>query len=1297
PSPSLSTDQDADAPTATTTDVTTTTAGPSAEDSVPFVLSAKTETALRAQAGLLHDVLAGGSAVPRDVAFTLTRRSRLERRAVVDTALGDPVRALAALRDGVRHPAVVTGRALPDQRLAFLFSGQGAQRAGMGAGLLETSAVYAAAFDEISALLALHIGTGLRDLIADPERLGQTLYAQPALFAVEVALYRLAESYGLRPDFLIGHSVGELAAAHVAGVLDLPSACALVAARGRLMQAARDDGAMAAFAATPGEAAGLAASAGGTVEVAAVNGPASVVLSGDADEIDRLVARWKDEGRKATRLKVSHAFHSAHMDGVLEEFRQVVAGLTFAPARLPIVSTATGALAGEREMSGPDYWVAQLRGTVRFADAVRAAREAGATRFAELGPDGSLAAHAQETCAAQRDTARRDAVQSDATQSDAVQGDATQSDAAQRDVARRDAAKREAAGENAAKGEAGEVVAAKVVAADVVAVPLLRTGRSDAAAVRAAFARLHVAGVPVDFGPLVAGGRLTDLPTYPFETRRYWLLPAADDGPPAAFGLDAPPHPLLAGTAELPGGSRLFTGVLSTRRQPWLADHRIGGRVLVPAMALADLALAVGGEAGLPTLGEFVMRAPLELDGPGEVRLQAALSPDGELTVRSRGRESAEWTVNATATLTREEVAPGAPVGSGPGHRVDPGTPESTYRLLAEHGYEYGPAFQGLLSAWRDGDDLYAEVASPPSLRGDAARHAARPALLDAALHALSLDGIDGPRRVPYALSGVRAHAAPASGGRPPHPTRIRARFTPLGPDTYRADLIGDDGREVLTVERLRLRPLPSAAAVYGLHWEARPRPEPAAGAVLAGVAAVADLLERPPSLALLHGLDRDDDPYAALDEAREVLRRWAAGDGGRLVVLTRGLAVDDAEAARPSTAALWGLVRAARAEHPGRFALLDIGPGDGPEDPELLAAAGAAFPEAAIRSGAPLVPRLGPAPAAPSSSGPLWPRSAAGGTVLVTGGLGALGRRVAAHLVTRHGVRNLLLVSRRGERHPDAAAAQAELAALGAAVAVRACDPADPEALAALLGGLDAPLTGVVHAAGVAEDATLERLTGAALRRVLDAKLTGARNLDEATRDVDLDAFVLFGSVAGVLGTAGQGAYAAANAALDAVAWRRRRAGRPAVTVHWGLWDLGEGMSGALGDVDVARLGRAGIRPMAPADGLGLFDDALRSDAPVVVAGSLDLAVAAARHRPRAAAPAPASAATPATAPATVPIVAGPGRRDTARLVLDAVAAVLGHADGAEIDPDRPFTDLGVDSLTALELRNRLGDDLGV
>ncbi|GAA2986038.1 type I polyketide synthase [Streptosporangium longisporum] len=1261
---------------------------PDGRGPVPLVLSAKTATALRAQAGALHDALASGTAPGlRDIGLTLARRPRFEHRAVIDAdaaANADTdaeggnaavaLAALAAIRDGGRHPRVESGRARPDQRLAFLFSGQGSQRAGMGAELLETSAPYAEAFDEISASMEPLLGVGLRELVTgDPDALRHTRYAQPALFALEVALYRLAESHGLRPDFLIGHSVGELAAAHVAGVLDLADACALVAARGRLMQSARDGGAMAAFAATEAEAAELAATSDGRVEIAAVNGPAATVLSGDADEIDRLVGRWKDAGHRAARLKVGHAFHSAHMDGVLDEFRRVVSGLSFHAPRVPVVSTVTGALAGEREMSEPDYWVAQLRGTVRFADAVRAAHRSGVTRFAELGPDGSLAAMARES------------------------------------------------------------------ADEVLAVPLLRPGRPEAATVRAALGRLHAAGVPVDFGPLLAGGRLVDLPTYPFETRHYWLLPAEDDGRPSAYGLDASPHPLLTASTELPGGARLFTGALSARRQPWLAEHRVDGRVLVPAAALAELALSIGAGVGLPVLGDFVMHAPLELDGVAETRLQVSVSATGELTLRGRAA-GAEWTSHVTAVLTADaatdvtgEVTPGrtAPPPPGSGTRLDADGPEAAYRLLAEHGYEYGPAFQGLRGAWPDGTDLHAEAELPAPLQREAIRYGLHPALLDAvlhaiSLHAISLHGIDGPagvRRVPYALDGVRLHAA--------HATRVRARLTPVDPadpDAYRVELTGDDGRAVLTVERLRLRPLPSAAGLYRLRWEAVEPPAPVAGDVtvatslperLAGTERSAST-ERPAGTVLLALPDDGDDPYAVVEAARRAVRRWLAEtDGGRLVFLTRGLAIGDAETALPSTAALWGLVRAARAEHPGRFALLDT---DDDTDPALLAAIGAELPEAALRDGVPRVPRLSPEPpptpepapapapapgseteagagagvvadvvAGAAADGTAWPRSAAGGTVLITGGLGALGRRIARHLVTRHGVRDLLLVSRRGEEHPDAAHAQTELTGLGARVTVRACDPSDRDALAALLAGLDTPLTGVVHAAGVVEDAAADRLSAGALRRTIEAKAVAAENLDEATRDAGLDAFVLFGSVAGVVGTAGQGGYCAANAALEAITHRRRLSGGHGVTVHWGLWDIGAGMGAALTGRDVARLGRAGIRPMGESDGIALFDRALRLDTAAVVAAHLDPR-AAERHRTRAAvrhAPAPDTATAPNAPAATAP--------NTSRVVLEAVAAVLGHASGAEVDPERSFSDLGFDSLTAVELRNRLSEELGV
>ncbi|MZE56293.1 acyltransferase domain-containing protein, partial [Streptomyces sp. SID5770] len=588
---------------------------PESVPAAPLVLSARTDSALRAQAAALHDVLARDTA-PRaaDVAHTLARRTRFDHRAVVD---GDVLAALAAVRDGRRHPGAVTGRAEPDGRLAFLFSGQGSQRVGMGAELLAASPVYAAAFDAVAAHLDPLLGVALRDLIAGAEgangtgetggALRETRYAQPALFAVEVALFRLAESHGLRPDFLIGHSVGELAAAHVAGVLDLADAAALVAARGRLMQSAREGGAMAAFAATEEQAAGLVAASDGAVGLAAVNGPESVVLSGDADAVDRLVRHWKKTGRKATRLKVGHAFHSAHMDDVLDEFRAVVTGLSFSAPRIPVVSTVTGEAADPLELTAPDYWVRQIRRPVRFADAVRTATGLGVTRFVELGPDGTLTALAQEAGADR-----------------------------------------------------------------VVAVPLLRPGAPEHDTVRAALGRLHVAGVDVDLVPDLPGAGIVDLPSYPFETRRYWLDAPEENGGADAYGLDDARHPLLAGAVELPDGGTLFTGSLSPRRRPWLAEHRIDGRTLVPAAVLAELALAAGRALGLPALRDFLVRSPLELDPAADAPLQVAVDAAGELTVRARAADGT-WTAHATARLTDDPVPAGPAPDAPAGDRIDTG------------------------------------------------------------------------------------------------------------------------------------------------------------------------------------------------------------------------------------------------------------------------------------------------------------------------------------------------------------------------------------------------------------------------------------------------------------------------------------------------------------------------------------------------------------------------------------------------------------------------------------------------
>nr|WP_030613359.1 type I polyketide synthase [Streptomyces achromogenes] len=351
---------------------------------VIWPLSARSAPALPDQAERLHAFLADRPGLhPAAVARALgTRRTAFgHRAAVTGTDREELLAGLRALATGTPAPGAVTGRARSGTRTAFLFTGQGAQRPGMGLELRAHYPVFADAFDAIEARLGLDLTAVLAG--DDPDAVHRTEYAQPALFAFEVALFRLLESLGVRPDLLAGHSVGEIAAAHVAGVLDLDDACALVAARGRLMQALPEGGAMVAVRATEEEVRPLLDD---RVALAAVNGPDSVVLSGEEEAVLAAAGGFP----KARRLTVSHAFHSPLMDGMLDEFRAVAGKLAFHPARIPLISTLTGRLAEDEELRDPGYWVRHARETVRFADAVTALAAAGAGRFVELGPDAHL-------------------------------------------------------------------------------------------------------------------------------------------------------------------------------------------------------------------------------------------------------------------------------------------------------------------------------------------------------------------------------------------------------------------------------------------------------------------------------------------------------------------------------------------------------------------------------------------------------------------------------------------------------------------------------------------------------------------------------------------------------------------------------------------------------------------------------------------------------------------------------------------------------------------------------------------
>ncbi|MFC0533385.1 type I polyketide synthase [Phytohabitans kaempferiae] len=1268
---------------------------------VPWPLSGRGPAALRAQAEQLlafldddrdRDLVGIGAALA-------TARAAFEHRAVVIGARRPEfLRGLMAVADGEATPGLVSGVASAG-RTAFLFTGQGSQRLGMGVALADTFAVYARAFDAVCAELDRHLDRPLREVIAggDAAALDRTGYAQPALFAVEVALFRLAESWGVVPDVLLGHSIGELAAAYAAGVWSLEDACTLVAARARLMQALPAGGVMVAVEASEDEVRPLLTLG---ADIAAVNGASSVVVSGDEEAVEDVVAHLAGLGRRIRRLAVSHAFHSPRMEPMLAEFRAVAEGLTYAEPRIPVVSNLTGQLATADQLCDPGYWARHVRDAVRFADGVATLARSGVTRYVELGPDATLTAMAMRVLS-DRDTG-----------------------------------------------------------ADLVA--WLRKDQPEPETALAAVARLHTSGASVDWGAVYAGLGVdvsaaavpaADLPTYPFQRQRFWL---------AATGSGAPgveEHPLLGCAVELADADgTLFTSRVSVGTHPWLADHVVGRSVLFPGTGLVEMALRAGDEVGCPRIDELTLEVPLVLPERAGVRLQCAVgAPDGtgarRFTIHSRNDGAAPgqvWTRHATGVLGPGDGRPPMfELAEWPPAGAKPVSLEGMYPDLAARGLTYGPAFRGLRAAWQRGTDVYAEVRVDPATQSDVDRFGVHPALLDAALHAIGLTGAVGEEpALPFSWEKVELHAVGA--------TNLRVRVRPAGAGTAALDIADASGQPVASIGALVLRPMSAVSApaagdggaeagaadsLLRLDWPesaattvdtsvlARWRiwgPDPWGLAGCLGSRPVADLdaAAGAGTVLVCAGGSARQGAGAVHEETRwalATLRSWLADQrfaGARLVVVTRGAAACDAEDPDLAGAAVAGLVRSAQAEHPEGIVLVDLDPAaDTIGAADLLAAVTAAVagePQVALRSGTIRVPRLTPVPStvdqpAVDVSG-AWSTT---GTVLVTGGTGGLGRIVARHLVTAHGVRHLLLASRRGPDAPGAAGVRAELEALGATVSVVGCDLADRSATAAMLDAVpdDRPLRGIVHAAGVLDDGVVTSLTAERIGAVLRPKVDAALNLHELTRDRDLDAFVLFSSAAGVLGSPGQGGYAAANAVLDALAAHRRASGLAARSLAWGLWESvgGAGMATGLSAADTRRIAASGVAALPVEAGLRLFDAATRGGTGGVVGEALlvpmrlDLGGPAGpdgvpsvfRALVRTGVTRRTAEQAPAESGSLRDRLSGMPAHKRVQALLDLVrthaAGVLGHPGPDEVMPDRAFNEMGFDSLSAMGLRNKL------
>jgi acyl transferase domain-containing protein len=716
---------------------------------VALVLSGHTEQALRAQAARLGAQLAACPSPVRDVAHTLAGRAALEYRAaavVSDDAEMSAV--LNVLASGAAHPTVVRGRSRGRrERVAFLFSGQGSRRAGMGAGLAATHPAFRQALNDVCAIADPLLGTSLRELMAGdgtgPGPAG-TAAAQPALFALQVAQFRLLEEWGVTPDVLVGHSVGELAAAHLSGVLSLPDAVRLAVVRGRLMDRLSPPGAMAAVRAGADRVRPYLADYAGRVDLAALNGPAAVVISGEPDAVRAVADRLGKDGVGVRMLAVDRAFHSALIDPVLDELGKATAALDPRPPGLPVVSTLTGV--ADAEMAAPGYWVRQARGPVRFADAVRTATDVhGATVLLELGPGADLVPHAAAVAPDSRLT-----------------------------------------------------------------LPFTRAGTAEPIAALEALTRLHVHGVTPRWSAVQPGRHVT-LPTYAFQ-REHYRLPTPGSVSDAASD---PVADVVSDAVAEPAPVSVVTESFGGDAHRWTADHVISGQILLPATAFLELALRAGRQVAHPHLSELVIHTPLILtDGmTTDVRITTAQHHGGSLslTAESRPASGGEWTAHASGRLSSSP--PSVPPADG--RTLPPALSESRplddhYDRCAGLGLAYGPAFRTLSEVRHAKGTLYARGAEHRASQDtshDMENLLFSPAALDAVLQAVLTEPA-APRpgaaaHLPFSWTSVTFHRR-AHGP-------LRARITPTSAHDHAVEVSDIEGRAILSIGSLVLRPLPVA------------------------------------------------------------------------------------------------------------------------------------------------------------------------------------------------------------------------------------------------------------------------------------------------------------------------------------------------------------------------------------------------------------------------------------------------------------------------------------------------------
>jgi len=1330
-----------------------------------FTLSARNERALRALAEQYIAYLATDSAVLLDdICFTVnTGRKHFKHRLAVmvtsKTQLSEQLTTFVQSGTGMQESN--QGR----QKIAFLFTGQGSQYAGMGQTLYEAHPIFRQTIDRCDELLRDHLDVPLLSVLypdlypspinAQVDLIDQTIYTQPALFALEYALYQLWHSWGIEPDVVMGHSVGEYVAACVAGVFSLEDGLHLMVKRGQLIGALPAGGAMVSVMASEAQLAPLIESYASEVSMGAINGPQSIVLSGQHKTIASICAKLETEGVKTKKLNVSHAFHSPLMEPICAEFELAVQQIRLSPAQIPLISNLSGKLITDEVMT-PEYWSQHIRQPVRFSQSMHCLQQQGVDIFLEMGPLPLLLGMGRH-CLPNHDG---------------------------------------------------------------LWLPSLRTGQDDWQQLLTSLAPLYMQGAEVNWLTFYQHEvrRRVHLPTYPFQRQRYWIEPPDQPQMPATLTSrhvhDERHHPLLGQPLRLAGTEEIrFESQIDLNRPSlkYLADHRIFQTVLLPMTAYVEMALAAG-EAVLqatPFVVEELFVEQALMLSPEEDKsetLQCVLNPETSpggadsyalqifslLAEASSGQQSS-WVRHTSAKVRaiRDGGASSIPLTDA---TVDlsvlqvqcpePIDLETFYQAFQARSVDYGPTFRAVEKLWRGEGQVLGQVQLPEGLVGEAAKYQLHPAFLDACLHTLGaifppevsylpimIESLHVFRRAENNLwsHGVIVGDKDIKGNNNPERDTLKAEVVLFNQRGERVALAS--GLVLKRANPQRLEPsLDLSNHLYQVAWQPQARPIAAIeeigrwliltdrdgiGHQLAQqlsqrghhtvlVSPAAEYKQHTPDHYQINPAEFSHFQRLLDDHAlpwHGVIHLWGQGESvaqgevaawqsldslqnsqlescgsvlhlvqalvkskqaPRLWLVTRGAQpVDTQTPVQVQQAPLWGLAKAIVNEHPElRCVCLDLDPSE--SEWETASVVAQLYEEllssnlegqVAYHQGSRYVARLKRFRQIDALSSEVARDDS---SYLITGGLGGLGFEVARWLVAQ-GARYIVLTSRRGITSQSAQQAIDQLETQGATVTVIRADVASHDEVASVLQRCQtlAPLRGIIHAAGVLDDGVLQKLSLESLQRVMAPKVAGAWNLHNLTADLDLDFFVCFSSGASIIGTTGQGNYMAANAFLDTLAHHRRILGLPGLTINWGAWSE-IGMAAQLNQHDQRRLVEQGLNFIPPQAGLQTLGALIRQNSTQVAVLPINWSKWHRIHGSSAFYEDFAQREPGSTEPATFrrQLASRPVHEQRQLLVQHVRAQVtktLGIHADQELDANQKLFDVGLDSLMAIELRSHL------